>query len=232
MKLVLIVLMLSVSIITAGNLTANVAGISETYLQGTDVEIVYWTQPPTGGLMASQYFDDLYPAYDAGVADDFEFTVSTSINRIRWWGGYWSGAVPPVVSPVEIYLYFDDDTGGAPTLPQHTTAIASWMVAPGDYTEVADGSDWRCEYDFPTLVTFDPGVKYWIEIRKAFPFDPLGQYGLVRSEPINLAPCVQGFDGMGIVWWTAEVTDAAFELIWVIELSLEKSTWADIKATF
>lgn len=233
MKFVLFVLVLAVSIGIAGRPTAtgNVAG--GTSWQGSDAETVYWSQLPTGNAMGSQYFPDQYPTYDAGVADDFEFSASTTINRIRWWGGYWNGSTSvPIDSPVEIYLYADDGTGNAPTLPQHTSAIQSWMVPAGGYTEVADGSNYKCEYDFPTWVTFDPNVKYWFEVRKAFPFSPMGQYGWIQSEPVSLSPCVQGFDGLSIVWWTAQTTDAAFELVFDDALSLQRSTWADIKTIF
>ncbi len=232
MKLVLFVLVLAVSLSMAGQLSAigGVAGGST--WPGSDAETVYWSQLPTGFAMGSQYFPDNFPTYDAGVADDFEFAVSTTINRIRWWGGYWNPGPGPFDSPVEIYLYMDDGTGNAPTLPQHTTAIASWMIPAGGYTETADGADFRCEYDFPTWVVFDPGMHYWIEIRKAMPLATNGQYGWIQSEPIYLSSCVQGFDGLGIVWWTPQAIDAAFELVFDDAIALERSTWADIKTIF
>lgn len=232
MKLVLFVLVLAVSLSIAAEPTAigDVGG--ESTWPGSDTEFIYWTQLPTGGAMGSQYFPDFFPTYDAGVADDFEFAVSTTINRIRWWGGYWNPGPGPVDSPVEIYLYLDDGTGNAPTLPQHTTAIDSWMIPVGGYTEVADGSNFRCEYDFPLWVVFDPAVKYWFEIRKAMPLGTCGQYGWVQSEPVALSPCVQGFDGLGVPWWTAQTTDAAFELVFDDTIALERSTWADIKTVF
>ncbi len=234
MKLVLSILVLAVSLsmAVAPSATGGVAGGST--WQGSDVETVYWTQLPTGSAMGSQYFPDMFPDFDAGVADDFEFAVSTTINMIRWWGGYWGGTAPvvPNDSPVEIYLYLDDGTGNAPTLPQHTSAIASWMITAAEYTEVADGANYRCRYEFPTWVVFDPAQKYWFEIRKAFPFDPMGQYGWIQSEPVALSPCVQGFDGLSIPWWTAGTTDAAFELVFDDAIALERSTWADIKTIF
>ncbi|MEA3265493.1 MAG: hypothetical protein U9P42_00925 [Candidatus Fermentibacteria bacterium] len=232
MKLVLLVLVVAVALSFAGQITSFNINHSESTWQGSDAEDILWSQLPTGSAMASQYFDDMYPGYDSGVADDFEFAESTTINKIRWWGGYWNGAGGPIDSPVEIYLYLDDGTGNAPTLPQHSSAIQSWMISAGDYTEVADGSNFVLEYEFPSWVVFDADVKYWFEIRKAFPFDPLGQYGWIQSDPIALSPCVQGFDGLGTVWWTAQTTDAAFELIFDDVLALERSTWAGIKANF
>ena len=232
MKLVLSLLVLAVSLSMAGEPTAigDIAG--GTTWHGSDVETVYWTQLPTGNAMGSQNFTD-EPTYDAGVADDCEFAVSTTINRIRWWGGYWNGTAPlPIDSPMEVYLYLDDGTGNAPTLPQHTSAITSWMIPVGEYTQVADGANYRCEFDFPEWVVFDPGVKYWFEIRIAMPFTPQGQYGWIQSEPVALSPCVQGFDGLGIVWWTPGTTDAAFELVFDDEIALQRSTWADIKTIF
>lgn len=234
MKLAFLALVLAVSLAMAGipTLTGDVGGTSN--WQGTDVETIFWSQLPTGGAMASQYFPDMYPTYDSGVADDFEFAEATTINKIRWWGGYWNGEAGPHDSPVEIYLYLDDGTGNAPTLPQHFTAISVWMINPGEYTEVADGSNYLLEYVFPTFVTFDPGQKYWFEIRKAFEFTPLGQYGWVQSEPIFLSPCVQGFDGLTppVIWWTARDTDAAFELIFDDEVTLQRETWGSIKSIF
>ncbi len=232
MKLVLSILVLAVSLGIAGQPSATGGVSGGSTWEGIDTEFVYWTQLPTGSAMGSQYFPDMYPAYDSGVADDCEFAVSTTINMIRWWGGYWNGAGGPIDSPVEIYLYLDDGTGNAPTLPQHSSAIASWMIAAGGYTEVADGANFVMRYEFPEWVVFDAGQKYWFEIRKAFPFDPLGQYGWIQSEPVALSPCVQGFDGLGIVWWTAGTTDAAFELVFDDEIALERSTWADIKTIF
>ena len=234
MKPLLYLLALAVSLSFAENPTAMGDYISSgSGWQGSEYEVIRWSQLPTGYAMASQYFPDMYPDYDAGVANDFEFAETTAIKRIRWWGGYWNSMGPyPVVSPVEIYLYLDDGTGNAPTLPQHTSAIASWMIPAGDYDEVLDGSDYRCEFDFYWAVVFSAGVKYWFEIRKAFPFDPYGQYGWVQSEPVSLSPCVQGFDGLGIVWWTAQTTDAAFELVWWPNPALERSTWAEIKTIF
>ncbi len=233
MKFVLSVLVLTVSLSVAGSLTETGGEPCGTTWQGFDAETVYLSQPPTGNAMASQYFTDYYPSYDAGVADDVEFSTTTTINRIRWWGGYWNGTTTvPIDCAVEIYLYADDGTGNAPTLPQHTSAISSWMVTAGSYAEVADGSNYRCEYDFPTAVVFDANVKYWIEIRKSFPFSPDGQYGWIESEPVNMSPCVQGFDGLGTVWWTARATDAAFELVFDDAISLNRSTWASIKRLF
>ncbi len=230
---ILIVLLSVAAFCFAGELTLSggVAGTST--FSGSDAETILWSQPPTGYAMASQYFDDMYPSYDSGVADDVEFATETVVNKIRWWGGYWNGSAgAPIDSPVEIYLYNDDGTGNAPTLPQHTSAIQSWMIDPGDYTEAPDGANYVVEYTFPSWVVFEAGTKYWIEIRKAFPFDPLGQYGWIQAEPIALSPCVQGFDGLGTVWWTAQTTDAAFELIWDDAVSLDRSTWAGIKAAF
>ncbi len=234
MKALFFVLVLAVSLSMAGHPTAmgdNTGGGST--WQGSDDEDIYWSQLPTGSAMGSQYFPDLYPEYDAGVADDFEFLSTKTISDIRWWGGYWNTIQPlPIDSPVEIYLYLDDGSGNAPTLPQHTSAIRSWMIPAGWYTEVADGADYRCEFGFPAHVTFEPGVKYWLEIRKVYEFDPYGQYGWIQSEPVSLSPCVEGFDGLGIIWWTAQTTDAAFELIWADQLELEISTWAEIKTIF
>jgi len=231
MKLVTVLLAIA-AIAFAGDITSAVGTGSYTGdYSGTDAETVYWSQLPTGYAMGSQNFTD-EPTYDAGVADDFEFDVTTTINKIRWWGGYWNGEAGPHDSPVEIYLYNDDGTGNAPTLPEHSSAIATWMINPGEYTEVADGADFMCEYEFPTWVTFDAGTKYWFEIRKAFPFAPLGQYGWIQSEPVNLSPCVQGFTGLGTVWWTAQTTDAAFELIFDDELALQRETWGSIKSIF
>ena len=231
MKLVIFVLVLAVALSFAGEITPFGGTAGTSTWTGTDAETVYWTAPPTGSAMGSQNITD-DPAYDAGVADDVQFAVATSVNKIRWWGGYWNGTAAPHDSPVEIYLYLDDGTGNAPTLPQHSSAIQSWMINPGDYTEVADGSNYMCEFVFSPWVDFDAGQKYWFEVRKAMPFSPMGQYGWIQSEPVQLSPCVQGFDGLGIVWWTAGTTDAAFELVFDDALALERSTWAGIKANF
>ena len=240
MKPLLYLLALAVSFSTAGDPTAtgDVTSSGTSSWQGSDYEHVYWSQLPTGISRASQYFTDYYPDLDAGVADDFQFTVFTTINKIRWWGYYWNGTCPyPIDAPVEIYLYLDDGSGNAPTLPQHSSAIQSWMIPAGYYDEVPDGSNYRCEFDFPTWVTFSAGVRYWFEIRKAYAFDPFGQYGWVEFTSADLGPCVQGFDGLGIAWWTPQDNGAAFELIFDTmqmenSTSMEASTWAEIKTIF
>ncbi|RKZ06586.1 hypothetical protein DRQ25_13610 [Candidatus Fermentibacteria bacterium] len=235
MKPLLLVLTLTVSLGIAGDPTATgdiISSGSGPSWQGSEYEVILWSQLPTGSAMGSQYFPDMYPDYDSGVADDFEFAETTTIKMIRWWGGYWNGGGGPIDSPVEIYLYLDDGTGNGPTLPQHTSAIQSWMIPPGSYSEVADGVNYLCEFEFYGYVVLSAGVKYWFEIRKAFPFDPYGQYGWIQSEPVSLSPCVQGFDGLGIDWWTAQTTDAAFELVWWPNPALERSTWAEIKTIF
>lgn len=232
MRSVLMVLVLAAAVAIAGEITAvGMTGGGGSYYSGSDAEIVYWSQPPTGYAMGSQNITDM-PDYDAGVADDFEFAEATSINKIRWWGGYWNGNPGPHDSTVEIYLYLDDGTGNSPTLPEHTSQIQSWIIDPGDYTEVLDGANWMCEYIFPDWVTFDANQKYWFEIRKAFPFDPLGQYGWVQAEPVTLSPCVQGFVGLGIAYWTPQTTDAAFELVFDDAVVLERTTWGTIKSVF
>jgi len=224
---------LAVSLSIAGHPTATGNAGTGSSRQGSDDEDVFWTQLPTGIPMPSQYFTDMYPEYDCGVAEDFEFPTETSINRIRWWGGYWNTSEPfPIDAPVEIYLYLDDGTGNAPTLPQHSSAIASWMIPVGDYTEVQDADNFLCTYDFDESIVFNADTKYWFEIRKAYAFDPCGQYGWIVSEPGFLAPCVQGFDGLGIDWWTPGDTGAAFELIFDDALVLEASTWGRIKTIF
>jgi len=228
-------LALAVSLGIAEHLTAmgDVISSGTSSWQGSDYEIVYWSQFPTGSPFGSQYFTDLYPEFDAGVADDFEFAETTTITRIRWWGGYWNGSQPyPIDTSVLIYLYLDDGTGHAPTLPQHSTAIQTWIIPPGNYDEVLDGSYYRCEFDFPSGVVFDPGVKYWFEIRKSFAYTPYGLYGWVESAPGLLAPSVQGFDGLGIPWWRVRDAGSAFELTWVPPTTLDRSTWAEIKTIF
>ena len=234
MKLVLCALALAVSLSMSVDITSSGEGTSGTNWQASDGEVVMWEQLPSGNPQGSQYFTDRYPDADAGVADDIMFSSSTTANKIRWWGDYFNngGAPGPVVAPVEIYLYLDDGTGTSPTLPQHTSAIQSWMIPVGDYDEIADRDCWLCTYEFPEWVVFDANVKYWIEIRKAFPFDPYGQYGFEESEGGFLAPCVQGFDGLYIPWWTPQDAGAAFVLIWDDALALNSSTWGDIKTIF
>ena len=230
MKLVLCLLVLAVSLSMAG-VTANVEGTSGTNWNGTDADSILWEQPQTGGAQASQNFDE--PEYDAGVADDFMFATDTRCNKIQWWGGYWNSTEPfPIVAPAEIYLYLDDGTGNAPTLPEHTSAIQSWIIPVGGYEEVADGDNFLCTYFFPEWVWFDAGVTYWVEIRKAYAFDPFGQYGFVESDPGFLAPCVQGFPALGIDYWTPRPAGAAFVLIWDPEAALDATTWGDIKTIF
>ena len=182
MKLVLFVLVLAVSLSMAADPTlfGGVGGGST--WPGSDADTVYWAQAPTGFAMASQKFTDMdSTATDCGVADDFEFLEETTINKIRWWGVYWSGAGPyPVDCYAQIYLYLDDGTGNAPTLPEHSTAIQYWAIAPGEYTELPDGDNFVIEYELPTWVVFDANVKYWIEFRKVFSFSEFGQWGWVR----------------------------------------------------
>jgi hypothetical protein len=231
MKLVLTMLVLTVSLSIAGDPTAigDVFGGGSGW-QGSDAETIYWSQLPTGYAQASQNFTEA--AYDAGVADDFQFATETTINRIRWWGGYWNGS-GGLQFPVEIYLYLDDGTGNKPTLPEHTSAIASWMVPFGDFTEVPDGADYLIEYDFPTWVVFDAGQKYWFVVRKEMSFATYGQYGWIQSAPVTGAPCVQGFPFLGTPYWTPQTGyDAAFELVFDDALPLERSTWANIKTIF
>ncbi len=230
MKLVLCLLVLAVSLSMA-SVTVDVEGTSGTNWVPTDAETILWEQPQTGGAQSSQNFDE--PAYDSGVADDFMFNVETVCNKIKWWGGYWNSSEPfPIVAPAEIYLYLDDGTGNAPTLPEHTSAIQSWMIAVGEYDEVADLDNFLCTYFFPEWVVFDANVTYWVEIRKAYAFDPYGQYGFVESDPGFLAPCVQGFPELAIDYWTPRPAGAAFVLIWDDAGALESSTWGDIKTMF
>lgn len=232
MKLVLSLFALVATISFAGAITTTGGTSSVSTYHGTDTETILWSQLPTGSAMASQNFTD-EPTYDAGIADDFEFATETTINKIRWWGGYWGGTNPlPIVAPIEIYLYMDDGSDSSPTLPQHTSAIDSWMVDATDYTEVADGSNYVCEYVFPSSIVFDPGQKYWFEVRKAMDYAGNGQYGWIQSSPISLSSCVQGFDGLAVVWWTPQSIDAAFELIFDDTVSLTRSTWAGIKTNF
>ncbi len=236
MKLVLCLLVLAVSLSMAGHPTlfGNVGSGSN--WQSSDAETILWSQLPTGNAMASQKFTDYDSTeVDCGVADDFEFTETTVMNKIRWWGAYFNGGGPdPVDCYAQIYLYNDDGTGNAPTLPEHSTAIQYWAIAPGDYTEVPDLEGFVFEYEFPTWVVFDANTKYWIEIRKVFSFSALGQWGWVQSEPIFLSPAVQGTIGFGsgYTWWTAVAYDTAFELIFDDALALESSTWGDIKTIF
>ena len=235
MKFLLLMLALAVSLSMGGHPTAmgDVTN-SRSNLQDYDYNPPdpLWSQLPTGNPMASQYFTDLYPDWDAGIANDFMFPVDIRINIIHWWGGYWNTSEPlPIVAPVEIYIYFDDGTQNAPTLPQHTSAIQSWMIDVGDYDEVADGDNYLCIYEFPEWIWFEADVIYWIEIRKAYAFDPYGQYGWIASEPVYLSYCVQGFDGLGIDWWTLQDTDAAFELFFEFG-ALQPTTWGEIKTIF
>ena len=233
MKLVFCALALTASLSMSVDITSSGEGSSGTNWQPSDSETLLWEQLPTGTPHGSQYFTDRYPDADAGVADDVMFASTTKANKIKWWGGYFNTTASlPVVAPVEIYLYNDIGSGFCPTLPQHSSAIDSWMIGVGEYAEVADQDNWLCTYEFPEWVVFEANVKYWIEIRKAYAFDPYGQYGFVESDPGFLAHSVQGFDGLSIPWWTPLDAGAAFVLIWDDALALEASTWADIKAIF
>ncbi len=230
MKLVLCLLVLAVSLSMA-SVTANGEGTSSTNWVPTDAETILWEQVQTGFAQASQNFDEA--EYDAGVADDFMFPTTTVCNKIKWWGGYWNTSEPvPIIGPAEIYLYLDDGTGLSPTIPEHTSAIQSWIIPVGGYDEVADLDNFLCTYEFPEWVVFEANVTYWVEIRKAYAFSPYGQYGFVASEPGFLAPCVQGFPALALDYWTPLDAGAAFVLIWDDALALDASTWGDIKTIF
>jgi len=218
----------------AGPITGHGDAPSErSHFSSTAGETVIWSQLPTGYPLASQYFPDLYPEYDAGVAVDIQYDELKCFDLICWWGDYWNSTTPPPIdAPLELYIYEDDGTGNAPTLPQHISAIRSYSIEAGSYDEYQDGNYWKCVYDMPEYFYCLPDQKYWIEIRKVMPFSNDGQWGWCESEPVIMSPCVQGFDGLGIEWWTPQVADVAFELIYVWHPALERTTWADIKTIF
>ena len=218
----------------AGPVTSHGDAPSErSHFSSTAGETVIWSQLPTGWAYCSQYFPDLYPEYDSGVAGDFQFDSYEFPKIVRWWGDYWNSTLtPPFAVGFEIYIYEDDGTGNAPTLPQHTSAIRSYEYPYGTFDETEDGDYWRYECDLPGYLTCFPGQKYWIEIRRVMEWEPYGQWGWSESEPVVMSPLVQGFDGLGVEWWTPQVADVAFELIYVWPPALERTTWADIKTTF
>ncbi len=219
---------------TAGPITScGDIPYSREHSSSTAGETTVWSQLPTGYPLASQYFPDLYPNYDSGVAVDIQFDETTCFSEIYWWGDYWNGTTtPPILASLEIYIYEDDGTGNAPTLPQHTSAVRSYSFEAGAYWEEEDGDYWRCRCYLPYPFYCLGGQKYWIEIRKVMPFNPDGQWGWCASEPVIMSPCVQGFDGLGVEWWTPQETDVALELIFIWPPALERTTWADIKSTF
>jgi hypothetical protein len=114
----------------------------------------------------------------------------------------------------------------------HSTATRSYIYPPGCYSEIEDGVYWKYECQFPGYLTCLPGQKYWIEIRRVMEFNPYGQWGWCVSEPVIISPSVQGFDGLGIEWWTPQAQDVAFQLVYVPPMALERTTWADIKTIF
>lgn len=218
----------------AGPITSYGGAPSErTHFPSTAGETIIWSQLPTGYGYSSQYFLDMYPEYDSGVASDFQFDTYESFNIVRWWGEYWNSSLwPPLDAAVEVYIYEDDGTGNAPTLPQHSSAIRYYSYTSEYYSEVEDGEYWKYECELYDHFTCLPGQKYWIEIRRVMEFDPYGQWGWSSSEPVVMSPLVQGFDGLGIEWWTPQDADAAFLLVYVPPPALERTTWADIKTTF
>jgi len=240
MKFALLSLALILSAAAAGDLTSSGGDAFPSRWNGTDAETILLSQLPTGSAYSSQKFaDNDSTLLDSGIADDFQFSVSTTINKIRWWGQYWNPGPGPFNCDAQIYIYADDGSGSAPTLPEHSSALMYFHLPAGSYTETADGGNFVYEYIFPSWVIFDPGVTYWIEIRKVLPFSTGGQWGLVASTPVSMSQSVQGIIGFGTSpYWTpltdigSNPVDVAFQLIWDDSVELSRNTWASIKSIF
>ncbi len=144
------------------------------------------------------------------VGDDFMFSGSAyEITAVEWSGG---SIGPPGVEPVtefNLFIYADDGTGTAPTLPERSSAIFSEVLIPFAAVTTTPNAQFRGFYDFSYCLTTpfiaEDGVKYWIAVQAVT--DGSAQWALLRSRTTQLSPGRFGFPGIGVPYWTGIVGD-------------------------
>ncbi len=200
------------------------AGLSSVALAGHD-PVIYNNGAPdyAVGSPASQ-LDTVYP-FDAGSADDFmlghsgQGDGSWNITDVHWAGVYWNPGGPGPITSFNIIFW--PDAGGMPAggqaaglPPLYGMALAIYNI-PGNAGEAVDpgnpdGNHYLYGVDLPVAFNAAAGTPYWIEIQPVMTFAP--QWATQATTGITGAPSHQGFDLLGLAFWTPVEADLSFQL--------------------
>jgi len=198
---------------------ADTDGSSNGYLKANSGKMTVNMFPPKGELVKEQTLpEDIINAYssvdnlfyDYSVADDFEFTVDTEVNSIRWKGIYWSSGRSGNETGIVLKVYANNSSGG-----DHPGSILYSELVPGYSCEKFMKTDnnfginiYKYHIDLATPFSASKNTKYWfsVQMKVAESNEFWGQ--LTTSDSISGQNAAQ-FDGSS---WGLVNDDIGFEL--------------------
>lgn len=182
----------------------------------TTCDSIIWDNYPAGHLPVVDSSEAGPGDVDISqVADDFMFTV----GAFEIGGVEWSGGVQPVTE-FNIYIYADDGTGTAPTLPERSSAVFTEALIPVADVASSPNAQFRGFFDFSYCLTTsfiaEEGVKYWIAVQGVT--DGTADWGLLQSSDMQLSAARYGHPDDGVPYWTGIVgegieADTSFRLL-------------------
>jgi hypothetical protein len=162
-----------------------------------------YVQPPdnSGNLYASQNDTNSGGLGNfATVYDNFTLGSTSSINMVKWTGGYFNPGPPGAITAFDVDFWAD--SGGAPG-----ASLASTVVA-GNANETFLGSDtYSYSLNLGTPFTALAGTQYWLSVEPDMGFPPQWGWATSTGSPGD-GTAYQDFIGTG----SQPGTDFAFSL--------------------
>ena len=222
MKLLVLCLTLCVALVFAGD--ASELGTLHPWESGTVTDDIMFSQTYSFASLLNGLRHNIA---GGGIADDFILSSDASIQNVQFWIVYTSGS-----APTSYDLVFSEDTGDSD--PNTATTVWSENV-PCTVIDTGD-TNWgyiiwevNCAIPMDAYALLSAGPRYWLEIVFHNP-DP-ADYVLVEA-PVYGELCFTG--GGPEVWARCDTWTDPCDMYFVLDgvVSLDRSTWADIKTIF
>ncbi|MCK5852541.1 hypothetical protein KAH27_05870, partial [bacterium] len=199
---------------------ADTDGSSNGYSKSAAGEMMVNMLPPIGELVKEQtlpttilgaYASVNNTLYDYTVADDFEFTVDTDINSIRWEAIYWNAGRTGYETGIVVKIYQNSSSGGE-NLPD--SVLYSEFV-PGYSCEqivnagTSEGENiYKYHVDLATTFEAAENTKYWFSVQMVVPVQNEFWGQLVTPDSVSGVKSAQSDSSS---WWLLN-DDNGFEL--------------------
>ncbi len=205
---------------------------------------VCWSEPPDlEGILASSEVIGEH-GLETQAANDFVFEVDRTIQRVRWWGGYYSNIVacdPGMVAPgFHLRFYTYEREPCRPDEPGDDPYTEYFVQGPAGETLVGCIGDVYPLYRYETDVVLPiaGGVRYWFSAQMAN-HDYPPQWGRLAAGTITGCESVVGPNGwLEQPWWQhpSEVfgfpVDFSQEFECDTPVPVQQTSWGKVRALY
>ena len=169
-------------------------------------ELIY--EQTISELFISAYYSVNNQRYDLRVADDFDFTVDTAVESIKWKGLYWGSGRSSLETGIVINIYANNSSGG-----DHPGSVLYSKLVPGYSCEkfaINDNGYNVYEYhlELPTPFTANRNTKYWFSAQMNTSDTNEFWGSIITTDPIS-GQNAMAYNG---ATWSAGDSDIGFEL--------------------